>query len=268
MHSAGSAAICKGDLEGRQMEFVMEESPHCVCVEAGKPGIIDEFIGIAPCCPPNLGMVQQWTEKHEKKRKLYWFKSCDGNQYMNWDFSNARRCVEVEIVIVELLAKVCEALPVDPSRIYFFGASGGGYGVLRLAELVCELPAAIAPMAGYYPDLPEQDHCIHRLVDSLQQLHVWPLHCKDDKLCKINMPDVEKVYTALRERSNVNVEWVDPSIASGSQKNFHSPHRIIYRNPDDFFGKLLAVERNGARDPVAYLLRRLDELRCIASQRA
>ena len=53
----------------------------------------------------------------------------------------------------------------------------------------------------------------------LQLFHVWLLHRRQDKLCGIAMPDGCLACTRLQQRNWVNVDWVEPPIASGSQKN-------------------------------------------------
>merc|ERR1712217_59223 len=101
----------------------------------------------------------------------------------------------MELTVASLLSLVCEELPVDCSRIYFLGSSSGGYGVLRLAELLPALPAAVVPMAGYYPEIPREDHKAAVLVQRLEAIPcVWPLHCCWDTLCHPELPQVKRVY--------------------------------------------------------------------------
>jgi predicted esterase len=195
-----------------------------------------------------------------RRRKIYWFKSCDTSAYSDWDFTQAERVFQIELLVTERLAHVCEELPVDSSRIYFVGSSGGGYAVLRLGELLPQLPAAIVPIAGYYPDIPGQDHDPSVLADRLRGTHVWPMHCKQDRLCRLDRPDVERVYRYLQERNGVEVEWVDPSIAKGSSKNFHSANKQVLTNPDRFFRKLGQLERPEMQDASVYFRQRLKEL--------
>jgi len=261
LHSAASTDICKGDILMRQLQLVAQEAPHSVLVDSGQAGLVDDFIGITPCCPPNLASIAEYMPKALRRRKVYWFKSCETFAYADWDFSQAERCIEVELLVVELLAHVCEQLPVDQSRIYFVGSSCGGYAVFRLGELVPELPAAIVPMAGYYPNMPGQDHDAEVLANRLQGVHVWPLHCEMDRLCRPKLPDVSRVYGLLQERNGVQVEWVNPSVAKGSKSNYHSAHRRIFEDPDGFFSRLGQLSRPAMQDASAYLRRRLAEMR-------
>jgi predicted esterase len=260
LHSAASADVSNGDIRSRLLQLVAQEAPHSIFVDGGKAGLVDDFIGIAPCCPPNLASLGGGMPKALRRRKIYWFKSCDASAYAAWDFTQAERVFQIELLVTELLAHVCEELPVDPSRIYFVGSSGGGYGVLRLGELLPQLPAAIVPIAGYYPDIPGQDHDPSVLADRLRGTHVWPMHCKRDRLCRLDRPDVQRVYRYLQERNGVQVEWVDPSIAKGSSKNFHSANKQVLTNPDRFFQKLGQLKRPGMQDASVYLRQRLKEL--------
>mmetsp|Transcript_13443 Transcript_13443/g.39262 ORF Transcript_13443/g.39262 Transcript_13443/m.39262 type:complete len:543 (-) Transcript_13443:35-1663(-) len=260
LHSAASTDICKGNVLARQLQFVAQEAPHSAFVENGSGGPVDGFIGIAPCCPPNLACIAADMPKAYRRRKVYWFKSCETFAYANWDFSAAMRCHEVELLVVELLAHVCESLPVDPSQIYFVGSSCGGYAVLRLGELVPELPAAIVAMAGYYPDIPGQDHDASVLADRLRGVRIWPMHCDKDKLCRPDSPHVARLYEFLEERNGVKVEWVSANTAKGPQGNFHSAHRRIFENPEVFFDQLGRLSRPAMQDAPGYLRRRLAEL--------
>mmetsp|Transcript_35596 Transcript_35596/g.82665 ORF Transcript_35596/g.82665 Transcript_35596/m.82665 type:complete len:610 (-) Transcript_35596:63-1892(-) len=260
LHSAASTDICKGNILLRQLQFVAQEAPHAVFVERGEPGLVDRFIGLAPCCPPNLAAIANDTPKSLKRRKVFWFKSCETFAYSDWDFTRAVRCFEVELLVTELLAHVCENLPVDSTRIYFVGSSCGGYAVFRLGELVPELPAAIVPMAGYYPEIPGQDHDQAMMVDRLRGINIWPMHCEQDKLCRPDLPHVERLYRLLKERNGVQVEWVPGNIAKGSRSNFHSAHQRIFANPDAFYYQLGQLTRPAMNDAVMYLRRRLAEL--------
>merc|ERR1719162_1883477 len=85
LHSAGLTNICKGDVEGRQLEVLAAEAPQ-IRVERGAGGPLDSFIGLAPCCPPNVGALFPDSPKRLKKRKVYWFKTCDEIAYNTWQF--------------------------------------------------------------------------------------------------------------------------------------------------------------------------------------
>jgi len=214
----------------------------------------------APCCPSNLAALQYDAPKASKRHKIYWFKTCETFAYSAWDFSQAARCLEVELLVIELIAHICEHLPVDSKRVYFVGSSCGGYGVLRLGELVPNVPAAIVPMAGYYPDIPGHDHDASVLVDRLRGVNIWPLHCDRDKLCRLELPHVKKMYSLFRERNNVEIDWVSHNVARGSQGNYHSAHKRIFENPESFFCKLLSYSKQEIFDIPTYLRQRLAEL--------
>jgi len=266
LHSAASSDICKGDVVGRQLELVVKEAPQAFFAEQGHLGPAGDFIGIAPCCPPNLGAIVEETPKALKRRKVYWFKSCDTFAYAAWNFSEAARCAEVELMTAELLLHICKELPVDTTRIFFIGASAGGYAVLRLAELLPEVPAAIVPMAGYYPDIPGHDHDVTMLVERLRGVRVWPMHCESDRLCRPELPHVKRLYESLRERLEVEVEWVPEAIARGSHSNFHSAHQRIFTAPDAFFQELSQISRpKMAQDLVSYLHERVHDLHDVAA---
>lgn len=242
--------------------MVVDESPLSTLIEKRSAGWVDAFIGLAPCCPPNLyHLLSDSVPKSERKRKLYWFKSCDFSDYYDWDFSRSSRCREMEFAVIDLILHVCEQLPVDPLRIYLAGSSAGGYATFRLAEIIPKLFAAAIPFAGYYPSIPEQDHDPEVAVARLRSLKLQPHHCEKDKVCRIDMPHVEGIYTLLRERSGIEVRWVHESIAAGSTKSYHSPHRFIFQNPDAFFQDLLqTVRMEGDENIVAYLRQRLADL--------
>ena len=266
LHSAGPVSRSKGDYEVAQMGLVAGEAPHSCVIESGQAGTVDNFIAISPCCPPNVTVFgtqhgRDWVPKKVAiKKKNYWFKTCDENAYHGWEFTGCYRCVEVELATIELIAHVCKILPVDPRRIYFYGVSAGGYGALRLGELLCDLPAAIVPIAGYYPDMPDRGHCTETMAQRLQRIpHVWPMHCKSDKLCNVESPHVSKAYGRLHDRG-IFVDWIEGSISKGSNKNYHSPHQKILKDPNAFFNKLLDHTKANVEDPVVYLHRRIAEL--------
>ena len=82
-----------------------------------------------------------------------------------------------------LLTTVCRDLPLDPQRIYFVGSSCGGYAILRLAELLPDLPAFVVPIAGYYPNIPAVDHNIHTKAKRIKDVPIRPMHFKKDLRC-------------------------------------------------------------------------------------
>ena len=266
LHSAGPVSQSKGDYEVAQMGLVAGEAPHSCVIESGRAGTVDNFIAISPCCPPNVTVFgtqhgRDWVPKRvATKKKNYWFKTCDENAYHGWEFTGCYRCVEVELATIELIAHVCKILPVDPRRIYFYGVSAGGYGALRLGELLCDLPAAIVPIAGYYPDMPDRGHCTETMAKRLQRIPcVWPMHCSLDKLCNVESPHVSKAYGRLHDRG-IFVDWIEGPISKGSNKNYHSPHQKILKDPNAFFNKLLDHTKANVEDPVVYLHRRIAEL--------
>jgi len=266
LHSAASSNICKGDVVGRQLELVVQEAPQAFLAEHCHVGPSDGFIGIAPCCPPNLAAITEETSKVLKRRKVFWFKSCETFSYAAWNFSEAARCAEVEMLTAELLQHICNELPVDTTRMFFIGASAGGYAVLRLAELLPEVPAAIVPMAGYYPDIPGHDHDVTMLVERLRGVRVWPMHCESDRLCRTELPHVRRLYELLKERLDIEVEWVPEAIARGSHSNFHSAHQRVFSNPDAFFQQLSQISRpTVAQDLVGYLQQRVQDLSDVAA---
>lgn len=145
--------------------------------------------------------------------------------------------------MVELLEAVCSQLPVDLSQVYIMGSSAGGYAAFRLAELVPRLPAAVLPFAGYYPEMADQDHHVDTLVERLKDVLVMPFHCRSDKLCRVDHPDVGRVYRKLQELRPNCVEWVQESVAKGSQSNYHSSINLVLRDPNKFFKDILRVRR-------------------------
>lgn len=260
LHSAAFTDICKGDVLSRQLQLLTEEAPQSLLAEKGLGGIADEVIGLAPCCPSNVGQLDPFVGKNMKRRKIFWFKICEALAYSAWHFEDSQRCLEVELLTVELLRAVCAELPVDPQRIYFLGSSCGGYAVLRLAELVPDLPAAVVPFAGYYPDMPGQDHDTAELARRLRGVNIWPLHCKEDRLCKLDLPMVSNLYRVLADENGVDVEWVPNSVAKGSQSNYHSAYNVLLKDPEAFFRKLLGFCRKDTQAPVPYLEQRVGEL--------
>ncbi|CAK0862828.1 unnamed protein product [Prorocentrum cordatum] len=211
LHGGASADICKGDVMRRQLEFIVESSPFGRLVErhGGLPGLLGSFISLAPCCPPNVQALGGQQCKADGRRKVYWFKTCETSAYNGWTFSGARRCREVELLVTELLDDICRDLPVDLGRIYLVGASAGGYGVLRLAELLPGLAAAVVPMCGYYPSIPEHDHDLRVLAERLRGgPAVLPMHCKQDKVCQPHMPCISDTYRMLEQCCGAQVRWV------------------------------------------------------------
>jgi hypothetical protein len=53
LHSAGACEMGgKEGYQSKQLNLVTQEAPHSVLVDGGQAGVVDDFIGIAPCCPP------------------------------------------------------------------------------------------------------------------------------------------------------------------------------------------------------------------------
>ena len=245
LHSAALTKFVNGDVQCRQLRYLAEESPQSVILRGTAKGRFDSFIGLSPCCPPNLSCFDRsGSGKGSKMRKVFWFKTCDDEAYNKWDFRSSERCLDVEVLVVELLHRVCIDLPIDLQRIYFLGSSCGGYAVLRLAELVPDVPACVLPFAGYYPDMPDEDHTIQELANRLQYTQVWPFHCRDDEICRLDNPMVQNLYKILGEQKGLSVEtfveWVDKSVAKGSQSSCHSAINSFVKKPDFFFP--IAVE--------------------------
>jgi predicted esterase/tetratricopeptide (TPR) repeat protein len=268
LHGAGLTDISKGNILERQLQVVAQEAPLSVFAEGdvGDPGAGDfcmgNCIGLAPCCPPNMGCLFKDLPNNERKRKIFWFKSCASNSYESWDFLQATRVKEVEHLVIELLEHALHALPVDVSRIFFVGSSCGGYAVLRLAELVPRLPAAVVSLAGYYPvGMQDEDHDVRTLVHRLKDVEfIWLLHCRLDKVCKIESPHVANLYRELDENKGVKVEWVSDSLARGSQSNYHSTYMYMLQKSMGFFHKLLARTNSKDIDMARYISERLTEL--------
>ena len=260
MHSAAMTGICHGDIVARQLQTAAEECPYSSLVERRQASVVDEFIGVAPCCPPSLADMS-FLPKAYKKQKLFWFKACKADAYENWDFAQAKRVRALEWLVVEWLAHICTVLPVDAKRVHFVGASCGGYGVLRLAELVPRLPVSVVPMAGYYPQMPGEDHDAEQLLDRTMSIPmVWPLHCEQDKVCRLDSPHVAPVYRHLLAKRGVEPSWVPSAVAKGGNSSYHCAANAVHRAPDDFFKELLPLVREDAHDAPGYLRQRLDEL--------
>jgi len=202
------------------------------------------FIGLAPFCP---------VEKKEK-RQIYWFKTCDVSAYEEWDLSEAARCREMEQLVVRVLAQVCAELPVDTSRVYFMGSSAGAYAALRLTELLPRLPAAVVAMSAYYPNIPGQDHDVDALAEKLQEVpRVWPLHCRFDTTCPVQLPHVAKLHDRLRDRCKAEVEWVPAFLALAPEADYHASYRRIFADPESFYAELLQSTRPDMDNASSYL---------------
>merc|ERR1711879_445695 len=107
------------------------------------------------------------------------------------------------------------------------------------------LPAALVSLAGYYPEIPGEDHDVATLVERIEGVPlIWPLHCDKDKLCRMEHPHVAKLYEYLSLHRGVEVDLVPANIAQGSQKNYHSSHNFMLTNPEKFFGRLLQATRS------------------------
>lgn len=260
MHSAGLAEVVRGDVAEKHTRMIIQEAPLAFACEEKKQGITDDWIGLAPICPPNLGaLLYEFVAKHERKKKLYWFKTCDAGAYTAWDFNEAMPVREMEQLILELLLEVCETLPVDPQRIFIQGASCGGYAALRLAQLVPDLCAGVIPVAGYYPKM--KGHSQRALIRDLGDTFLWPMHCEEDKLCQIASVHVGGLYELLGKKG-VFVQWVDPQIAKGDQRplNFHCAHRYILNDIPEFFRVLSEHSRPEMTNAPAYIYKRLRKL--------
>ena len=264
MHTSGSADIVKGDLQGRMADFLAQEDPIAMLAEAARPpsyGLVSEAsygsYCLAPHCPSTYQSVREDAGKEHRKRRLFWFKACDRHAYESWDFSAAFRVREVEALVLELIAHVIETLPIDASRIYYVGTSGGGYGALRLAELAPQLPAAVVPMAGYYPaGTAIDDHDVSKLGERLQDVPlVWMLHCQRDTVCRLDSPHVEQLVGELSKRGKF-VEWVEESVAKGKGGNFHSSACFIKKHADRFFTTVMTTRRPGLTADSAVLILR------------
>jgi len=199
----------------------------------------------------------------QKAKRALWFKTMTEDAYDAWDFSKATRCIRAEQLVLGLIASALEQLPVDPSRVYIMGSSLGGYGALRLAELAPALPAAVVPMAGYYPDVPGQDHDAARLAERLRGVpRVWPLHCEYDKTCRRDAPEVARLYKCLRETLGVKVDPVPYSLARGTRSDYHWAQRAVTDDPEAFFGELLRISRSPGAS-AADLRHRIDALKSL-----
>jgi pimeloyl-ACP methyl ester carboxylesterase len=241
LHGGASADICKGDVLQRQLEFMVRSSPFATLVDCrqGPEGLMGSCIHLAPCCPPNVAALGRYQTKADGKRKVYWFKTCEGSSYYSWQFSGAQRCHEVELLVAELLDSICGELPVDKGRIYLVGQSAGGYGVLRLAELLPQLAAAVVPMSGYYPSIPGHDHEHDSLLDRLRDgPTILPMHCQQDRVCSPQMPAVHDLYEGMRQHLGIEVQW-----RSSVGPDFHTLDHEISSDPDRFLRRLLDFER-------------------------
>lgn len=218
-------------------------------VANGRSGVTDGFIGLSPCCPP---LPSSSSTKASRlglgKRLNFWFKVVDQEMYMRWDWTQASRAREVEVLITRLLASVCAELPVDGRRIYFVGCSLGGYGVLRLGELLPKLPSAIVSIGGYYPEINGHDHDASVLAERLKDVpKLWALHCRADEFCRPDRKEVQRIFDLLKKKNSkgFELEWVPP--AAGGRwypaKQHEATGRSAWGNPTEFFSKLLSWQR-------------------------
>merc|ERR1711956_128604 len=103
-------------------------------------------------------------------------------------------------------------------------------------------------------------------VERLRGVQVWPIHCESDRLDRPELPQVRRLYELLRDRLDVEVEWVPEAIACRSHSNFHSAHQRIFSNPDAFFEQLSQISRpDVAQDLVSYLQQRVQDLSDVAA---
>jgi predicted peptidase len=94
--------------------------------------------------------------------------------------------------LIAFLDELTANYAVDPQRIYLTGLSMGGRGSWRLAVFQPERFAAIAPVCGRIPDLPE----FFDRLSWLKHTPIWVFHGAQDPVVPIE--NSERIVAALR----------------------------------------------------------------------
>jgi predicted peptidase len=121
--------------------------------------------------------------------------------------------------LIALLDELTAALPVDPQRIYLTGLSLGGRGTWELAYLHPRRFAAIAPVCGRIPDVPDflANICV------LKDMPIWVFHGAKD--ARVPITNSERMVAALRDCGNTVRFTVYPEAG-------HDSWTQTYNNPE------------------------------------
>ena len=121
--------------------------------------------------------------------------------------------------LVTMLEQVVEVYQVDPHRIYLTGLSMGGRGTWQLAVEHAHRFAAIAPICGRTPDMPD---FFERLA-GLQTMPVWVFHGAKDPIVPVSHSD--RIVAALGGTGR-NVRYTVYPEAD------HDAWSVTYTNPE------------------------------------
>lgn len=98
---------------------------------------------------------------------------------------------DLDGVLIELLDDLARRYPIDPQQIFLTGLSMGGRGAWRLAVLHPQHFAALVPICGRIPDLP---NFLERVV-VLKDLPIWVFHGAQDQV--VPLENSQKIVAAL-----------------------------------------------------------------------
>ncbi len=173
----------------------------------------------------------------------FWMQNADG-EYTRGDKNDI-----YNVALMGLIKKYVTDNPeIDQNRIYVGGCSNGGYMSLKL---IMEHPDYFA--AAYISALAYQDQFVtDAQVESIKNVPIWFLHCKDDQVTK---PDetVVPLYKRLIEADAVNVHFSYYDNAyditgfyGGKDFRYNGHFSWIYSHANhanfDFDGKPVTVE--------------------------
>jgi predicted peptidase len=121
--------------------------------------------------------------------------------------------------LLALLDDVLDAFPVDRECVYLTGLSMGGRGTWQLAVEHPERFAAIAPICGRVPDLPD----FFERLPALRTMPVWVFHGARDEIIPIENSD--RIVAALAALGNEVRYKIYPEAG-------HDAWTATYSNPE------------------------------------
>ena len=91
-----------------------------------------------------------------------------------------------------LIEEMKAEFPIDDSRIYVLGSSGGGIGTWNAVVYRPDLFAAAIPVCGRFPYSPEQ-------IDRIKDIPIWCFHGDADQL--VDVEESRKAFSKMSKRN-------------------------------------------------------------------
>ncbi|MFQ6029266.1 MAG: prolyl oligopeptidase family serine peptidase [Dehalococcoidia bacterium] len=127
--------------------------------------------------------------------------------------------VDLTELLMALLNSITQQHRVDRQRIYLTGLSMGGRGAWSLAVKYPQVFAALAPICGRIPDVPQ----FMERVRLLKDVPIWVFHGAQDPVVPVQNSD--SIVAALREVHGQVTYTVYPEAG-------HDSWTETYKNPD------------------------------------